>query len=118
LRNTPLEQLQLANCRNVKDVAPLLGLPLRELDLSRTAVTDLTPLAGLPLRELNLEGCANLADADLRLLLAIKTLEGVVLPAQCKEVGFLREHPSLKRISYKKTTQTAPEFWQEFAKRR
>jgi hypothetical protein len=52
------------------------------------------------------------------LLLAIKTLEGVVLPAQCKEVGFLREHPSLKRISYKKTTQTAPEFWQEFAKRR
>jgi hypothetical protein len=119
LRGTQLEQLQLANCRNVKEVAPLLGLPLKELDLSRTAVADLTPLAASPLRELNLEGCANLSESDLRVLLAIETLEQVVLPAQCKDVGFLREHPSLKRISYKRTsTQTAQEFWQEFSRRR
>jgi serine/threonine protein kinase len=118
LRTTQLQQLQLANCRNVKDLAPLLGLPLRELDVSRTGITDLTPLAASSLRELNLEGCANLSEADLRLLLAIKTLEEVVLPAQCKDVGFLREHPSLKRISYKKTAQTAQEFWQEFPSKR
>jgi serine/threonine protein kinase len=119
LRGTQLEQLQLANCRNVKEVAPLLGLPLKELDLSRTAVADLTPLAASPLRELNLEGCANLSESDLRVLLAIETLEQVVLPAQCKDIGFLREHPSLKRISYKRTsTQTAQEFWQEFSRRR
>jgi serine/threonine protein kinase len=116
LRGTRLEQLQLGNCRNVKDLAPLLGLPLKNLDVSRTAIADLTPLAALPLRELSLEGCANVS--DVRPLLAIKSLESVILPTQCKEVGFLREHPSLKRISYKRPPQSAQEFWQEFASKR
>jgi hypothetical protein len=72
----------------------------------------------MPLRELNLEGCANLA--DVRPLLGIKTLESVILPAQCKDVGFLRDHPGLRRIAYQKTPtgRTAEEFWQEFAAKR
>ena len=116
LRGIPLEQLTLAGCRHVKDLAPLAGMPLQNLDLSRTAVTDLRPLIGSPLRELNLEGCADLE--DLRPLLEMTSLEAVLLPAQCTEVLFLRDHPSLKRLSYKKMTEPVSEFWEQFRARR
>lgn len=112
LSGSSIEQLSLMACRNVRDLSPLRGLPLQTLNLSRTAVTDLTPLTQSPLRELNLEGCAQIK--DLRPLLEIATLESVLLPAQVKDVGYLREHPSLKRISYKKLTQSADEFWKEY----
>lgn len=39
----------------VDDLSPLVGLPLRFLDLTGTAVRDLSPLAGMPLEELYLE---------------------------------------------------------------
>ncbi len=109
LKGAKLEQLYLAGCRGVKDLTPLRGLPLQTLTLNSTAVTDLTPLTQSPLRELNLEGCAALT--DLRPLLAIRSLEGLVLPAQCKDLDLLRAHPGLKRLSYKKLTQGAEEFW-------
>jgi hypothetical protein len=112
LRGSRIEQLYLANCRSLKDLSPLLGVPLQTLDVSHTAISDLTPLAASPLRELNLEGCANLT--DLRPLLGIKTLEAAIIPSHCKDIAFLREHPGLKRLSYKKMTQPVSEFWQEF----
>ena len=49
-------------------------------------------------------------------LMAITTLESVLLPMQCKDVEFLRNHPGIKRISYKKITQPAEEFWKELDK--
>jgi serine/threonine protein kinase len=116
LRGTRLEQLHLANCRKLKDLGPLTGLPLQSLDVSRTAISDLTPLAASPLRELNLEGCVDVT--DLRPLLAIRTLEAVVIPSQCKDIAFLREHAGIKRLSYKKITQPAYEFWEEFDRKR
>jgi Leucine-rich repeat (LRR) protein len=112
LAGMPLEQLTLAGCRAVTDLSPLANAPLQKLDLSRTGVSDLAPLANSPLRELNLEGCTDLT--DLHPLMAMKQLDAVVIPAQCKDIAFLREHPTLKRLSYKKLTQPAYEFWQEF----
>jgi serine/threonine protein kinase len=112
LRDLKIEQLYMGGCRGVKDLAPLRGLPLQSVSLNGTGVSDLTPLTQSPIRELNLEGCVALT--DLRALLAIPTLEGVILPAQCKDVDYLREHPNLKRISYKRMTQTAEAFWAEY----
>ena len=112
LKNSKIEQLYLGGCRGVKDLTPLRGLPLQTLTLNGTGISDLTPLTQSPLRELNLEGCAALS--DLRPLLAITTLEGLVLPAQCRDLDFLRKHPGLKRLSYKKMTQSADEFWAEY----
>ena len=107
-----LEELIAANCKNIRDIAPLHGTPLQRLDLSRTAIRDLTPLAASPIRELNLEGCTDLT--DLHPLLEMKQLEAVIIPSHCKDIEFLRTHPSLRRLSYKKITQPMYEFWQEF----
>lgn len=112
LKGLKLEQLSLVGCRQVRDLAPLRGMPLQTLNLSRTGVSNLEPLTQSPLRELNLEGCSNLT--NLEPLMAIVTLESVLLPMQCKDIEFLREHPGIKRISYKKITQPAEEFWKEF----
>ena len=112
LSGKKLDELFLANCKNIRDLEPLRGVPLQRLDLSRTAIRDLTPLTGSPIRELNLEGCTDLT--DLHPLMEMKQLEAVIIPAQCKDIDFLREHPSLRRLSYKKLTQPVYEFWQEF----
>jgi len=109
LKDTKIEQLFLNNCRNVKDLSPLTGLPLQTLTLNRTGVSDLTPLTHSPLRELNLEGCTSVS--DLHPLMAIATLEGVLIPLQCKDIAFLRSHPGIKRISYQKMTEPAADFW-------
>ena len=44
----------------------------------------------------------------------IVTLESVLLPMHCTDIDFLRHHPNLKRLSYKKSTQSTEEFWKEF----
>jgi hypothetical protein len=102
----------MAACRNVKDLTPLEGMPLQSLDLSRTGISDLTPLVHSPIRELNLDGCVDLV--DLHPLMDMKSLESVLIPNQCKDVEFLREHPTIKRLSYKKLTQPVYEFWDEY----
>jgi tetratricopeptide (TPR) repeat protein len=112
LSGTKIEQLFLTGCHLVHDLTPLRGLPLQTLALNRTGVTDITPLTQSPLRELNLEGCTALT--DLKPLMDIATLESVLIPTQCKDIGFLRKHPGIKRISYTKMTQPAAEFWAEF----
>ena len=55
-RGMPLESLSLVGARNLSDLGPLKGLPLKELDCSGTAVSDLSSLKGMPLVELNLVG--------------------------------------------------------------
>ena len=112
LQGMKLEQLTLNLCHQVKDLSALRGMPLQTLSISHTAVSDLTPLTESPIRELNLDGCTNLL--DLRPLMTIATLESVVIPLQCRDIEFLRHHPSVKRLSYKKLTQTTEDFWKEF----
>jgi tetratricopeptide (TPR) repeat protein/predicted Ser/Thr protein kinase len=46
--------LDLSGREFVKDLAPLAGMPLNELILTRTSVADLRPLAGMPLQKLHL----------------------------------------------------------------
>lgn len=112
LKDMKIEQLYLANCRGVKDITPLDGLPLQTLTLNHTGIFDLKPLVHSPLRELNLEGCAALM--DLRPLMEMTSLESVVIPLQCKDIAFLRSHPTLKRLSYLKMTEPVDEFWKAY----
>ncbi|HET6410332.1 MAG TPA: protein kinase [Chthoniobacteraceae bacterium] len=112
LAGLPLENLVIAGCRKLNDLTPLNGSPLQQLDISRTSVSDLTPLINSPIRELNLDGCSDLY--DLTPLAKMKQLEAVIIPAQCKDIEFLRNHPTLRRISYKKLTEPAGEFWKAF----
>jgi hypothetical protein len=114
IEGSKIEQLNLANCRNIKDIKSLRGLPLQTLSIAHTSVSDLRPLTESPLRELNLEGCGALM--DLHPLMAIATLESVIIPLQCKgkDIEFLRTHPGIKRISYKKLTESAEDFWKTF----
>ncbi len=115
LAGMPLENLVLSGCREVKDLAPLATTPLQQLDLSRTGVSDLRSLVKCPLRELNLEGCTDLT--DLSPLAEMTELEAVIIPKHCKDIDFLREHPTLRRLSYKKLTEPVYEFWRDFDKR-
>jgi serine/threonine protein kinase len=112
LSGSRIEQLILSNCRFLKDLTPLRGLPLQTLTINRTGVTDLSPLTESPLREVNLEGCAALT--NLQPLMEIGTLESVMIPLQAKDIEFLRAHPGIKRISYKKMTESAEDFWKAY----
>jgi len=47
LEDMPVSSLNLTNCRQVSDLRPLRGLPLRRLFLRGTAVADLSPLSEL-----------------------------------------------------------------------
>ncbi len=111
LAGKKLDDLVLANCKNIRDISPLHGIPLQKLDLSRTGIRDLSPLAGSTIRELNLQGCTDLT--DLSPLADMPQLEAVIIPTQCKDIDFLRELPNLRRLSYRKMTQPVYEFWQE-----
>lgn len=42
-----LERLQLWGDEGISDLSPIVGLPLRELDVGGTSVTDLTPVHGM-----------------------------------------------------------------------
>ena len=97
LSKMPLVYLHLSGTQ-VNSLAPLKGMPLRALHLDRTPVTDLKPLAGLPIKELRLDGCEKLR--DLTPLSQCTNLEVLVLPREHGEIGFLRNLPKLKRLSY------------------
>jgi serine/threonine protein kinase len=112
LKGSKIEQLNLNGCRAVKDLTALDGVPLQKVDLGRTGISDLAPLIHSPIRELTLEGCTDLI--DLKPLLEMTSLESVLIPTQCKKIDYLRDHPTIKRISYKRLTQPAYEFWDEF----
>jgi hypothetical protein len=44
----------------------------------------------------------------------MKSLESVVIPANSKDFLFLRDHPSIKRLSFHRLTQPAAEFWKDW----
>ncbi len=112
LVDTPLDLITLDDSR-VADLGALRHIQMRRLSLARTPVSDLAPLTGnKKLVELNLQGCTGIT--DLRPLLKMPKLEAVMIPSQCKDIEFLRGHPTLRRLSYKTMTQPVDEFWQEF----
>ena len=97
LTGMPLVYLHLSGTQT-ESLGPLKGMPLRALHLDRTPVADLKPLAGLPIKELRLDGCVKLR--DLTPLSQCTNLEVLVLPREHGDIGFLRNLPKLKRLSY------------------
>ena len=114
----PLKELSLNNTA-VTNIDPLKHLPLMLLDLGNTDIVDLSALRSLPLVKLGLADCSHLS--DLSPLEEIKTLEELSLPPGAKDIGFLRELPNLKRLSFSedekkrgRPDKTAEEFWAEY----
>ena len=70
----PLTSLYLADCRQVRDLGPLKGMPLTELFFEGTGVTDVAVLKDLPLKKIS---CDFQAERDAKILRAIKTLEEI-----------------------------------------
>ncbi|MHB1424827.1 MAG: protein kinase domain-containing protein [Gemmataceae bacterium] len=54
--------LNLADCPQVLDLAPLKGMPLRQLIMHRSQIRDLSPLQGMPLNWLDLYDCRHVTD--------------------------------------------------------
>lgn len=119
LAGLPLEVLHL-EATPITSLAPLRGMQLHELRIWETAVDDLAPLAGMPLRKLLLHQCPNIR--DLTPLAHCGELARLLIPAQCREIEFLRKMPNLQFIGYEKAgadaeaLQPAAEFWAKLAK--
>jgi serine/threonine protein kinase len=54
--------LNLVDCPQVLDLAPLKGVPLRKLTIHRSPIRDLSPLKGMPMTWLDLRGCHHVTD--------------------------------------------------------
>jgi len=54
LRGKQMTALRLCGCREVDDISPLRGMPLKSLVLNGSEVSDLSPLQGMRLRVLSL----------------------------------------------------------------
>ncbi len=107
---------------NLADLAPLRGLPIKEITLRGTRVRDLEPLRGAPLVRIR-------ADSplirDVGPLADSPTLEEIVLPPGVpSHLEALRALPNLKYLSQRWSStkqhpvQTAEEFWRELDARK
>ncbi len=134
LRGMPLRRLSLAGCE-VVDLEPLRGAPMADLNLMGNPVESLWPLEGMPLLRLNLSKCDTVTDIhplenmplqelwldqckrliQLAPLKTLTRLEQLTLPPESKDIGFLRELISLKRMGFSRANlQTREEFWQAY----
>jgi Leucine-rich repeat (LRR) protein len=142
LRGLPLNYLSMQEAVNLTDISALKGMPLIELTLHETQVTDLSPLKGapleilylskstkisdisaladLPLKTLHLTGCSGLR--DLKPLMKCKSLTTLQIPPNPGSIEYLKQHPSLKSITFSSQQETdrmpAETFWQEWDQRR
>ncbi|OAI57840.1 hypothetical protein AYO49_06395 [Verrucomicrobiaceae bacterium SCGC AG-212-N21] len=121
LRGMALKHLTLQNTK-VTDLKPLQGMPLEILTLRSTAVTDISVLRGMPLTTLRLCDCQQLN--DLSPLAEARGLTFLSLPANAKDIEFLRTFPKLERLSFTEGThkrwlpsQTTAEFWLQYERK-
>lgn len=112
LRGQPLEELDLSGCRKLADLTPLQGLKLRRLNLSNdTVVTNFAVLQGMPLEQLQcqltrLRELAVLRDAPL------KSLEcDALLLGDAQNLDSLRAIKTLETLNGKPIA----EFWKQLA---
>jgi serine/threonine protein kinase len=108
----------------VSDLGPLKGSSITELHMEKTLVRDLSPLYRMfSLTTLWCAGCRNLN--DLRPIAECNLLQELTFPEECKDIGFLRQMPALRRLSSKPSTQSgagygwdptpsAADFWKEY----
>jgi hypothetical protein len=69
-----LEELSVAHCGRVTDLAPLRGMPLQLLWWVGSGVTDPSPLKGMPLKEIL---CDFQRERDAEFLRSLTTLETI-----------------------------------------
>jgi serine/threonine protein kinase len=63
LRGIPLARLHIGDCKYVRDLAPLRGMPLVWLSMFHCdLVADLSPLRDMRLTSLNIDGCSRIKD--------------------------------------------------------
>ena len=98
LRDSPLEEIFISDDGNLTSLDGIQKMPLRSLSIFRTSVEDLSPLSGSPVKYLWMSGCGRVR--DLKPLMDCKQLEGLTLPEQISDIAFLKNHPSLKRLSH------------------
>jgi eukaryotic-like serine/threonine-protein kinase len=121
LKGMQLESLHVSGTR-VIDLSPVKGMPLESFNVSETSVADLSALRGMPLLHLRLHQCPNIV--DLSPLRRCTSLSKLTLPAQAKDLEFLRKFPKLELLSFTEdlTTlvpdRTAAKFWEEHDVRR
>ncbi len=109
-----LKELDL-EAMKVTDLTPLRTLQLTVL-ICPPRTTDLTPLLGQPLKQIDLMFSRGI---DVGPLATFATLEEIVLPEEAKNVEMLRNLPHLRLISVRRgiakhPAQTAAEFWVEY----
>ncbi len=106
-----LRTLTLIDCRGIRDLSPLVGLPIQSLTLTGTDVTDITPLASLPLTELRLDRCLRIA--DLQPIASLTKLRSLTLPQHkaSSDLEFLRGMKSLELIDFKEPPIPVAQFW-------
>ena len=98
LRGLPISELDLSKTP-LSDLRPLADLPLEKLNLEKTQVTDLSPLRGMKLRELSIYSSKV---SDITPLAGIP-LEVLSLTGEVPDLGPLRGMPLKKLdISYNK----------------
>ena len=134
-----ISALDVSLCSNVRDISPLVGVPLKVLkfahtkveDLSpvrqmkleeiwfaETPVKDLSPLADLSLRRVYFDKCES--PMDITPLASNASLEEVILPDRPIAVESLRNHERLRHIAFNfssktfRPSRTAAEFWKEW----
>lgn len=116
----------LAECRaltylrisgtEVEDIRPLTGLKLIHLRIG-PRVRDLAPLAGMPLRELFAD---TTAARDVMPLLQCRELERLTIPRTARNIERLAELPRLRELSFRwdsakeAPAETAEAFWKAF----
>ena len=113
LRGMPLEVLGLWQTR-VTELSPLWDMALVRLDVAETPIKDIAVLRTMPLRVLKLSGCTELR--DISALKSCTKLERLTIPAQVRDIAFLRNLPALRSLNTKSDgwKMSAAEFWRKY----
>ena len=115
----PLKGMPLffLGCRmnNISSLKPLKGMKLCILDCQQNPITSIEPLVGMPLRELFINDCPV---KDITPIKHDMELEKLTIPANCKNVDFLKKLPHLEYIDTKwnLVLQKSSEFWKKHNK--
>jgi hypothetical protein len=106
LGGLPLKELNLSRTR-VRDLTPLRGMPLERLHLAGSEVRDLSPLEGSPLTYLDLSGALSIR--DLSPLMQCPKLETLILPQVGFTIDDLEAHPALRKVGTHPNRLMSPE---------
>ncbi|WP_395745999.1 protein kinase domain-containing protein [Prosthecobacter sp.] len=111
LRGLPVKELLLNGKAKVGRLDPLHGMPLEKLRIDECGITDLEPLRGMPLRHLNLSGNPVRDLGPLRglplvqLSMARLPVADVAVLAECRDLEELHipDNPELRNVELLRT---------------